>query len=59
MTTNSSRHTKVRHEQATLNSAYRPEMPNRAEIRGTVGAEGTHFSPFTHCHFICVRCGCL
>jgi hypothetical protein len=25
--------------QATLNSAYRPEMPNRAEIRGTVGAE--------------------
>jgi hypothetical protein len=26
-------------EQASLNSAYRPEMPNRAEIRGTVGAE--------------------
>jgi hypothetical protein len=24
---------------ATLNSAYRPDMPNRAEIRGTVGAE--------------------
>jgi hypothetical protein len=19
----------------------------------------THFNPFTHCHFICVRCGCL
>jgi hypothetical protein len=19
----------------------------------------THFSSFTHCHFICVRCGCL
>jgi hypothetical protein len=27
------------HKQATLNSAYRPEMPNRAEIRGIVGAE--------------------
>jgi hypothetical protein len=25
--------------QATLNSAYQPEMPNRAEIRGTAGAE--------------------
>jgi hypothetical protein len=31
------------HVQATPNSAYRPEMPNRAEIRGTVGAEySTH-----------------
>jgi hypothetical protein len=29
----------INHQQATLNSAYRPEMPNRAEIRGTVGAE--------------------
>jgi hypothetical protein len=29
----------TRHRQVTLNSAYRPEMPNRAEIRGTVGAE--------------------
>jgi hypothetical protein len=27
------------YDQATLNSAYRPEMPNRAENRGTVGAE--------------------
>jgi hypothetical protein len=27
------------HDQATLNSAYRPEMLNRAEIRETVGAE--------------------
>jgi hypothetical protein len=27
------------HKQATLNSAYRSEMPNRAEIGGTVGAE--------------------
>jgi hypothetical protein len=27
------------HAQASLNSAYRPEMLNRAEIRGTVGAD--------------------
>jgi hypothetical protein len=49
------------HRQATLNSAYRPEMSNRAELEGRLvpNLMRTHFSPFTHCHFISVRCGCL
>jgi hypothetical protein len=51
----------VRHGQATLNSAYRPEIPNRVELEGRLvpNLVRTHFNPFTHRHFICVRCGCL
>jgi hypothetical protein len=29
----------VLHEKGTLNSAYRPEVPNSPKIGGTVGAE--------------------
>jgi hypothetical protein len=43
---------RVTYGQATLNSAYRPEMPNRAEIRGTVGAEFSAHA-FQSFHSLC------